>query len=193
MSTSIDIVSNALLLVGDSPISSFDDPGAGAQIASAIYGDTYTSLLSEHPWGFAFKELRLSKLSQVPDIETNYSYAFQLPPDMIRLWAILPYSNYTIVGSLLYSNQTEIMARYIYQPEEVDLPPHFVKALEYKLASDFAISVTEDTQKSQFYEQKYLRQISLARSIDSQGRPQTAIMDQPFVDVRLNGSFSRWM
>ena len=30
MPSSIDIASNALLLIGDNPISSFDDPGAGA-------------------------------------------------------------------------------------------------------------------------------------------------------------------
>lgn len=187
MASKIDIVSNALLLVGDNPISSFDDPGAGAQVAAAIYPDTYTSVLSEHPWGFAFKELQLSRLSQQPDPATNFQYAFQLPADLIRIWKIMDYSNYVIVGTLLYSNSKELLCRYIAQVEETELPPHFVKALEYKLAADFAIAVTEDTGKSQLYEQKYLRQISLARTIDSQGRPQVPIVDSPFVDVRLSG------
>lgn len=187
MATAIDMASNALLLIGDNPISSFDDPGAGAQVAGAIYPDTYESVLAEHPWSFAFKELQLSKLSQSPDDETGFDNAFQLPADLIRLWRIMPHSNYSIVGSLLYSNQTELLARYIFKVDEVQLPPHVIKAIEYKLAADFAIAVTEDTSKSQFYEQKYLRQLGLARSVDSQGRPQVAIVDSPFVDVRLSG------
>ena len=187
MATSIDIVSNALLLVGDNPISSFDDPGAGAQVAAAIYPDTYTAVLSEHPWGFALKELQLSRLSAQPDPATNFQYAFQLPSDLIRIWKIMDHSNYVIVGSLLYSNNKELLCRYIAQVDETELPPHFVKALEYKLASDFAISVTEDSGRAKLYEQKYLRQVALARTIDSQSRPQVPIIDSPFVDVRLSG------
>lgn len=187
MATSIDIASNALLLVGDSPISSFEDPGAGAQVAGAIYPDTYSSVMSEHPWSFAFKEQQLSRLSQMPDPKTNFKYAFQLPGDLIRIWKLMPHSDYTIVGSLIYSNETELLLRYIFQVDEIDLPPQVVKAIEYKLASDFAMSVTEDQGKAQYYEQKYLRQIALARSVDSQGRPQVAIVDSPFVDVRRSG------
>lgn len=187
MATSIDMASNALLLVGDNPISSFDDPGAGAQVAGAIYPETYAAVLSEHPWSFAFKELQLSRLSQTPDPKTNFQYAFQLPGDLIRIWKMMSHSNYTIVGSLVYSNETELLCRYIYKVDENELPPHVVKAIEYKLAADFAISVTEDQNKSQLYEQKYLRQIALARTVDSQGRPQVPIVDSPFIDVRLSG------
>lgn len=185
--TAIKIASNALLLIGDNPISSFSDPGAGAQIAANIYYETYKSMLAEHPWAFAMKELSLSRLSQVPDSRTNYSYAFQLPSDLIRVWAIMDHSNYTIVGSLVYSNSKSLLCRYIAQVDETELPPHFVTAMQYKLASDFAISVTEDVSKSQLYEAKYLKQISLARSVDSQNKPQVSIIDSPFIDVRMSG------
>ena len=185
--TSIDIASNALLLVGDNPVSSFSDPGAGAQVAANIYSTTYRSMLAEHPWAFAMKELALSRLSQAPDARTNYSYAFQLPTDLIRVWSVMEHSAYTIVGSLLYSNSTALLCRYIAEVDEIDLPPHFVTALQYKLASDFAVSVTEDQNKAQYYGALYLKQISMARSVDSQNKPQVAIVDSPFVDVRLFG------
>ena len=57
-------------------------------------------------------------------------------------------TDYILIGNLLYSNQTELLATYIFNVDEVNLPPHFVKSLEYALASDFAISVTEDTKKA---------------------------------------------
>ena len=188
MASDIDIASNALILIGDNPISSFTEPGAGATAAANLYPDTYKQLLSEHPWTFALKEQKLNQLSQAPDALTNWKYAYQNPTDLIRYWSIMPHSNYAMVGSLTYSNQTELLARYVYKVAESQLPPHFQKALEYKLASDFALLVTEDTAKSQLFEQKYRTAISQARSIDSQSHPQQAIVDQPFTDVRHSGN-----
>ena len=187
MPTGIDIASNALILIGDEPISSFSDGGAGAEAAGNLYPSTYEQVLSEHPWSFALKEQQLSRLSQTPDEKTFYKYAFQLPADMIRLWKIMPHSNYDLVGLLLYSNEPELLARYLYKPEETTLPAHFVKALEYKLASEFAMLVTESQNKATYYEQKYRQMIGIARTVDSQGRPQQSIVDSPFVDVRLAG------
>ena len=192
MTTDIDIASNALLLIGDSPINSFTESGAGATVAKAMYTATKKMMLSEHPWTFALKEQYLNRLSAQPDDETNYEYAFQLPGELIRVLAVFPYSNYTIVGDLLYSNELVLLARYIYDVAESQLPPHFIKALEYKLASDFAMSVTENTIKAEFYEKKYMMQLSAARTIDSQNKPQTPIIDSPFVDVRYNGGMWRW-
>jgi hypothetical protein len=190
MASDIDIASNALILIGDNPISSFTEPGFGATSAANLYEDTYLATLSEHPWTFALKEQKLSKLSQKPDPETNFSNAFQVPVDAVRIWAVFPHSNYTIVGDLLYSNQNELLMRYNHKTPEANLPPHFVKALEYRLAADFSISVTEDLKKHQLFEQKYLRAMSLARSVDSQGKPPVAIVDSPFVDVRRSGTGS---
>ena len=187
MPSSIDIASNALLLIGDNPISSFDDPGAGATAAANLYPETKKRLLSEHPWSFALKQQRLNRLSQVPDILTGFKYAFQLPTDLIRLWNVQSHSNYTLVGSLLYSNENEILATYIYNVDEVSLPPHFTKSLEYALAADFAISVTEDNSMSQIMGQKADLFTSKAMAIDSQGRPQSAILDSPIINARFGG------
>ena len=151
MPSSISIASNALLLIGDNPISSFDDPGAGAKAAANLYPDTKKALLSEHPWSFAMKQQRLNRLSQVPDIITGYQFAFQLPTDLIRLWSVQDNAKYILVGTLLYSNQNQLLATYVFDVDETVLPPHFVKALEYTLASYFAISVTEANTMAKLY------------------------------------------
>lgn len=187
MSTKIDIASNALILIGDEPISSFDETGAGATAAANLYEATYQKVLAFHPWSFAMKEQRLSRLSQSPEPETNYKYAYQIPVDMIKIWAVLPHSNYAIVGDKLYSNSNTLLMRYLYRVDEQAIPPQVVKAIEYALASDFAMLVTESTNKAQYYEQKYRDQVALASSSDSQNRPQTAIVDSPFIRARLSG------
>lgn len=192
MPTDIDIASNALLLIGDNPISSFTEPGAGAEVAANIYAETYNFVLSEHPWTFALKEQLLNKLSQSPNSLTSYNYAYKTPNDMIRLWAIFPISQYAIIGPSLYSNENELLARYVYKIEETLLPPHFVKALEYKLASEFAVSITESVNRSNEFLIKYDRALAKAKNIDSQGYPQVPIIDSPFIVARFGGSDYRY-
>lgn len=187
MASDIDISSNALILIGDDPISSFDDPGSGAQAAANLYPDTYRQFLSTHPWSFALKEQTLNQLTAEPDDLTGYKYKYQMPTDLIRLWAVFPHSNYTIVADKIYSNENELLARYVYQVEETALPPHFTKALEYRLAADFALLVTESESKSALYERKFKEAAAQARSIDSQSKPPVAIVDRPFTDAHVGG------
>lgn len=175
-------------MIGDNPISSFTEPGAGATAAANLYPDTYARLLSMHPWTFALKEQELSKLSQSPDPLTNFTNAFQIPSDHIRTWAVLPHSNFIVVGDLIYSNQEELLMRYVFKVAESELPPYFTKTLEYSLATDFAQLVTESTTKSQFFEAKFVNQLASAMAIDSQGHPQQPVIDSPFTDIR-GGSF----
>lgn len=186
MASAVDLASNALLLIGDNPISSFDDPGAGAQVAGALYPDTKRRLLSEHPWSFALKQQRLNKLSQTPDILTNYNNAFQVPADSIRFWSLKRWGDYDIIGDLVFTNQTEILATYVFDVNEVELPPHFVKALEYTLASDFAIAIMENEKLATLFTEKALLFSSKAMAIDSQNRPQEAIIDSPLIGVRFD-------
>ena len=185
MASAIDLASNALLLIGDNPISSFDDAGAGAQTAGALYPDTKRRVLSEHPWSFALKQQRLNKLSQKPDTLTNYTNAFPIPPDLIRLWNLQPWSDYMIVGDLIYTNQTELLATYVYDVDEVQFPPHMIKAMEYTLAADFSISIMENEKLATLFTEKALLFTSKAMATDSQNRPQSAIMDSPLVSVRF--------
>lgn len=186
--SSIDIASNALILVGDEPISSFEDPGAGAKATGNLYPEVKESLLAFHPWSFALKEQELSKLSASPDTRTGFSNAFQIPTDVIRIWEVMTHSYYEVVGSLIYSNEDSLLMRYVFDVPETSMPASFVKALEYKLAAEISISVTEDENRAQIYERKAQAQLAKASNIDSQGHPQQAITDSPFVSARFGGS-----
>jgi len=186
MASAIDMSSNALILIGDSPISSFEDPGAGAQAAGALYPDTKRRLLSEHPWSFALKQQRLNKLSAKPDTLTNFTNAFQIPSDLIRLWNIQRWSDYIIIGDLIYTNQNELLATYVFDVEEVQFPAHMIKAMEYNLAAEFAISIMENEKLATLFTEKALLFTSKAMATDSQSRPQSAIIDSPLINVRFS-------
>lgn len=187
MPSKVDIVSNALLLVGHPAISSFDpDQGAGAAVGDALYDSTLNYMLSTTYWRFSVKQQRLNRLSATPT--QGWQYAFQLPSDMITLHRVYPRSNYQIFGNKLYSNHTDLYADYIYAPEATELPGYFVHILQYKLAADLAISITNDTQKNQLYSMKYASEVKVAMAADAKSHPPEAIRDQPFTDVRLYGS-----
>jgi len=185
MPSSIDIASNALVLIGDSPIAAFTEPGAGATAAANLYEETYKAFLSTHPWTFATKTQELSRLSETPDSRLNYNYYFQVPVDCIRIWVCYPINtDYEVIGDRILSNQPDLVLRYLYRVDETALPAHAVKAIEYLLAMDFAQLITENTSKSEYFEQKYLAALRSAMAIDSQGHPQRAIVDSPFLEVR---------
>jgi hypothetical protein len=180
MASKVDIVSNALLLVGHTAISSFDaDQGAGATVGSALYDSTL--------WRFSVKQQQLSKLTATP--LKNWQYAYQIPTDAITIHRVTPRANYQIFEDKLYSNTDDLFADYTFQVADENLPLYFVQALQYKLAADFAISITNDTQKNALYEQKFDRELRIAMAADAKSHPPEPIVDQPFTDVRLNGDF----
>ncbi len=186
MTSKVDIVSNALLLVGHTGISSFDaDQGAGAVVGSALFDTTLSYLLSTTYWRFSVKQQQLSRLTAAP--LRNWQYAFQIPVDAITIHRVTPRSNYQIFEDKLYANVDDIWADYTYQVAPEDLPQYFVQAMQYKLAADFAISITNDTQKNALYEQKFDREFRIAMAADAKSHPSESIVDQPFTNVRLYG------
>ncbi len=178
----IQIVSNSLILLGDNPISSFSDTGAGARAASNLYESTYLSLLSSHRWKFATKKAALSRLTETPLNE--YMYQFQLPTDLVLLISTYPVSTYEILEDKLYTDSTSVSIDYVYRVDESRLPKFFIKTFEYFLASDLAIPVTEDINKMDVMYKKYQQESRKARYADSQSQPSVGIVDDPYIRIR---------
>ena len=186
MPSQIDIVSNALVLIGHPPISSFDpDQGAGATVGSALYETALNYLLSTTYWRFTMKQQQLNKLTATP--LNNWQFAYQLPTDMITLYRVDPRSNYQIFEDKLFTNIDSIAADYSHRVADTALPTYFVQAFQYKLAGDFAIAITNDVNKNQLYEAKFRQEIQIAMAADARNHPAVSIVDQPFTDIRIGG------
>lgn len=183
MASDIDIASNALQMIGAKSISSFDDPGAGAAVAKALYEGLLTALLTTTYWGFAMKKQSLNQLSQTPLNE--FKFAYQIPTDSLKIERIYPRIFYKIYRDLIYTDASSIDIDYAFRPDTSSLPSYFVLAFTYHLASEFSLSVTDNEQKNALYEDKYRRQLGTAFTADAQQHPQTAIIDSPFTDVRF--------
>ena len=183
-STDVKIATNALILIGHTPIQNLADD----ERVEALYPVTYESFLSQHRWNFATKKAQLSQLVTQPLNE--YRYAYQLPSDLLVLDRTYPASNYKIVGDQLHSNANEVEIDYRFKVAEQYLPAYAVEALEFLLASKLAIPITSNKATAQEYREAYEGTTGIggalrrAKFLDSQSAPADNIQDNPFVDAR---------
>lgn len=182
MATSIDICSNAFVRLGAPPISSFTEGGAQGIAASNLYEPTLRATLSEHRWKFASAKRQLARLTAAP--LNDWSYAYQLPSDLLVLYRTHPNVDYQIFEDKLYANVPEVSVDYLMRPNESIFPAYFQLALEYKLASEFALLVTSNRSLAETYELKAREQMKKARFADSQQSPSVAVQSLAYVEVR---------
>jgi len=182
MATDISMSSNALLLIGHGTINSFTDVGAGAKAASNLYTEVYEDAITMYPWRFAMGKKALSLLTASPLNE--WKNAFQLPSDLLLTYRTYPRTPFEIYEDKLYSDQETIEIDYWFKPDETNLPPYFVKYMQYLLAAEFAISVTDNRTLADVYNTKAQQQGLIAMNRDSQGRTNNAIESAPFLEVR---------
>ena len=177
----VQLVSNALLLLGDGPIASLTEDSTGATLGANLFENTYLDMLQNHRWRFATKHARLARLSEKPIMD--YEYMFQLPSD-IEYLIKASVSNYTIHESRLYANATDINIGYIFRVKEDTLPSYFVKTLEFFLAAQFAVPLTGDMDKGKYYSALYGDALKKAKFADSTQQPNISFQHNPYVDVR---------
>jgi hypothetical protein len=198
--TAVAICSDALILLGAKPISSFNDGTDEANTADRLYPDVRDMTLSMYPWSFAYKKVRLARLITTPVSEWRYEY--QLPGDRLGNPRGLfetaqsyarPVKEWEIIGDKLMTNYEDVYIDYPYQTPEFAMPQYFVQLLKYMMAWHMAYPVTEQETKTGYWQGVaigspsengrggYFRQ---AMNIDAQGQPPQVIEDYSLVAVR---------
>jgi len=181
MATKFDIVSQALLLIGEQPISSFSE-GVSGLVASNLYDTTRDSFLTQTRWRFAVGKKQLSQLVATPLNE--WKYAYQLPSDMLMPISVYPKARYEIYEDKLYTHQNTIELDYIFRPDEAAFPAYFIEALAARLAEKFAIPITNNQTLREAMQVTAQDSYRSAAYKDAQGRPPQAIKHRPFIQVR---------
>jgi hypothetical protein len=192
MASKIGLISNALILIGDLPLTSLTGNSRAQQVANNLYDNVVQSELSKYRWGFARKKVQLSKSSVAP-VGTEWSTQYQLPSDLITFIKVNPPVNYQILSSHVngatssyvhtnYSN--DLFCDYIHNVSEANFPAYFEKVIEYALAKDFALSVRDSVTTKEAMAAEYVAASQMARYTDSQQHPITPLQSRPFIDVR---------
>lgn len=178
----IGLISKALVLCGEAPLQSLSDDRYGATVGAGLFEILYEAELQSNRWRFSMKKGALSRLVSEPLNEWQYIY--QLPTDMLLLIGMTYPQPYEIYGQHLYTNATTVEIEYQFKPDIDKLPAYFALLMVYVLAKDMVSPITENVDKHNMMQKKYVPQRDRAMFADAQSRPARAIIDSPFTDVR---------
>lgn len=180
--TKIGLISKALILCGEPPLSALTDDRYGATVGSNLFELIYESELQSNRWRFACGKIALSQLVATPLNE--WQYAYQLPSTMLLPLGVYPAQPYEIYADRVYTNATSFELEYMFKPDISACPAYFTELLVYALAKDMIKPITESDNALQLMTAKYNVQRARAQFADAQGRPNKPIVDSPFLAVR---------
>jgi hypothetical protein len=199
--TDVSICSDALVMLGASVISSFEEGSPAATASARLYPDLRDTLLSRYPWSWSIRKVQIARLATAPINE--WKYAYQLPGNMLTgVLAVFDSSSsvarpvnygWEIYGSQLFTNLEVVYIDYQETVPEAAMPPYFVRLLRIAMSAELAIVITDQVQKME-----YLRTIAFgspgengrgglfreAANIDSRGQLTKSIEDFSLIQVR---------
>jgi len=199
--TKLSICSDALIMLGAAPLSSFATGTDEAQVADRLYDDVRDTLLMQYAYSWSVQKVKIAQLASTPINEWKYTYA--LPGDMLgNPKAVFntssvgsrPVRDFEIYNLGLYTNYEEVWIDYQFRPEPAIFPPYFVRLLKMALAAEFAEPITDQITKAEYYHGKaYGSQsenmrgglVRVAMNIDGADRPAQTIQEFPLSDIRF--------
>lgn len=184
----VDIASRALILIGADPITSFDSDTTEALVASNLYEDMVRTALCNSRWRFSTNQAVMNRLSDVPT--GRFDQAYQLPNGTLMVHAVTVNDNlieYTVYGDKVYSNSSpsdQLIVDFTFRALEQDFPSYFTLAVEYALASAFAMSIARDDGMATMLERKAQLLMQQARTLDSQQQTTRKLTTNRFITNR---------
>jgi len=182
MASKLDIINNALLMVGAETIQTLTDSSREARVAAAIYDTTKEDIISRHPWNFSLGQAQLAQIAATPLF--GFDHAYQLPVDPKAIRVIrknTPRNDYRILEDKLYTDDNEVEILYQFDPGEQNYPAYFVRLFEYEIAKIFSFALMQDETQAQIFEGLMTKQMRAARTIDSQSSPSRELDSSEFV------------
>lgn len=193
--TKTQIISRALTLLGEGPISTISAGGDKAAILEEGFAFIYPKLIAESAWRFPVKIDQLSSILNppIPD-DIPYNYMYQIPTDLLALYRLWPLTlDYQIYEDKIWANMggdQAIYAEYRFLPEVVQLPLYFSNYLAYALAADYGMPIANNESYIKVIKSEALMEKAIALSTDSQQHPNRGIQDYRYIFVRGGGR--RW-
>ncbi len=158
MATSpVEIVNNALILLGASPINTLTDNTKEARTMNRIYENTKRQLIANHPWKGSTKRAPLVASATAP--EFDYAYQLPLPADCIRVFDtdLGSETRWTTENRFLLCDSASASIKYAFdQTDTSKLCEGFCEALAYKLAHKSAYAITQSSTLAARLGQEYL-------------------------------------
>jgi len=178
MASEIEIVSNALILLGDKSVTSFEEASDRALLVKSLYTSTRDAVLRAHPWNFAIRRKVVAKDAAAP-VFGEFKTQFTLPTDPYCLRVLDvdddPEIRFKIEGRKILADVETLNLRYVARIVDTnEYDALFLTTLEARLAADAATPVTGSASMFNQMWAVYTSKLREARSIDGQeGSPDT--------------------
>lgn len=191
-SSAISICSNALLMLGEAPISSFTEEGQPSQLDTArlcanLWPSVRDYVLRSHTWNCATKRAVLSPETTAPAF--GYTHKFALPGDWLRNIEIndnvASVVDHVVESKKLLMNGNVCRIRYVWRNEDTgSWDPMLVHACELAMAAKLAYPVTASTTKQEIQENLFQNALRMARAVDGQDESTAQFGDMPLLEAR---------
>ena len=192
MASTVDICNSALNLLGASTISALTEDSKNARLCNQRYEPVRNRVFRSHAWNCLHKRVQLAQNSTAPVVE--YSYAYALPSDCLRVLKIHNGTTDSIASSLDYklegrnivSDEGTIYLIYIAldtDPNNYDT--YLQESISHQLAADIAYAVTNNATLANNYMTRADERLREARFIDATENSLGTIESNEFTDARL--------
>lgn len=186
--SAVSICSNALLLLGDNPIDSFDVDNNRTRLVANLYEQKRDMVLRLHPWNCATKRVILSPDTAEP--EFGWTYQFTLPDDWARTVSVgedeeSP-DDYAIEGRKILMDTNVCYLRYIWKNNvESTWDAILVDAMTKVMVAALTYPITKSTSKQATEEEIVKAILKQARAVDGQENPPETLGDFPLLANRM--------
>jgi hypothetical protein len=202
--TKLSICSDALIMLGSSPLSSFSEGSDAAQITDRLYDDIQDTVLMSYPWAFSLKKSQLARSVDAPTAE--YQYQYPLPADLIGSGPRALFTSsgtgtrpvtfgWEVYGGNILTNYATVYIDYQFRPEPDVMPTYFIQLLKYWVAWHIAEPVTDQITKAQYFQSLAVGSAAenmrggmmrQAMQIDGASEPISGFQDFPLITARAS-------
>lgn len=187
MTSSVSICSNALVMLGGAPFSSFDEQNPRVRAAAVLYPSVRDDVLRAHPWNCAIKRDLLAPMAIAPPFD--FTQQFALPGDWLRTIQVGQEGcplKYRTEGQRILANVNVLPLVYVFRNYVEDSwSTNLVRVMERAMAANMAYSVTASSSLSDSEYAKFEKQLKIAKAVDGQDDPPEEFAAGTFVESRF--------
>lgn len=187
MTSSVSICSNALVMLGGAPFSSFTEPKPHVRVAANLYPSVRDDVLRMHSWNCATARVILAPLATAPAFD--FSYQFQMPGDWLRTlqvgYAGTPLE-YRSEGQRLLANVDALPLVYSFRNEVEDTwSTNLIHVMELAMMAKMAYAITASSSLRDSCRDEFARELKVAKAIDGQDDPPEEFSAGTFYESRF--------
>ena len=192
MASVVNICNSALNLIGASTISALTEDTKNARLCNQRYEPVRNRIFRSHNWNCLVKRVELAQNTTAPVME--YSYAYALPSDCLRVLRIYNGTTnsiesdleYKIEGKNVITNQTTVYLVYTSldtDPNNYDA--YLREAISHQLGADLAYAITNNATLAKNLMARADERLREARFIDATENSLDTVEANEFTDARL--------